>query len=1020
MTFHKNICAPSWRRTALAVALSMSLGGVAMAQSTTGSIFGQAPVAQGETVVVNNGAGISREVPVDSSGRFRTGELPGGTYTVSLKKNGVVVDSRKNVALTIGAGTPITFEASPTTMSTVVVTSASIPAIDVSTVNSSTIITAGDLRRLPVGRNAESIALLSPGTVPGSGYFGNAVSFGGAGVTENAYYVNGYNTGAPYRNIGGFQLPYGAISQQQTYTGGYSAKYGRSDGGVLSQTGKSGTNEWHFGAQVAWAPRFFSEGGNNVYYPNEPTPITPDGTQTTLDNPALPGTLSHYRNANKSWNTIYSAYVGGPLIKDKLYMFVAAETTKTKGRNVQTVGAGKDVYYSDHTSHYYAKLDWNIDDNNTLELTSLQSDSSGDNVNGSGATYNFDSTTRKDTSFSQVNNVAINKASFLIGNYISHIGDNATLSILYGKGDFKNPINYSNNSLLPHINGATSEDPTYGTNIVNNNNTNYKYSPNAANHTKGLRVDFSYQLSSHLLGVGIDNMDYTANQQGQTMSGPGYAWIYGRGAPGHNINSYLGVGAPGGNGYYARQYIFSVKTSMTMQQKAWYLQDIWNVNDRVQLNIGLRNDHFTNYNDLGVAFVDEKNQWEPRLGVSWDVNGDSSFKVYGNAGRYYLALPNNVAERAANRSTYTSNYFTYTGIDANGIPTGLTPVPGVGGAPPPGPVSADNELGQPKDAKQVTATNLKAQYQDEYILGFDKTLGTGYVYGAKFTYRKLGTVIDDECSPDAMAAKMTAMGLNVADYSNAIYNPYCRIINPGLTNTLAVAKNDGSGYTNVSMSQKDWGYLQGAKRKYEALDLYLGHPFDGKWEGRIDYTYAINRGNTEGQVRSDFGQADVSKTEDWDSWQLMDHAYGDLLNSRKHSIRVRGAYQITPEWLVSGTLLVQSGTPKECLGYYGSPESDPTGYGPNYHYCFGKAAPPGSTGFTPWTKRLNLGLRYNPAFADHKLAFGLQIYNVLNEQKALQIDPVSETGNYTVSNTWNQGIFFEQPRFVRLTVSYDY
>ena len=28
----------------------------------------------------------------------------------------------------------------------------------------------------------------------------------------------------------------------------------------------------------------------------------------------------------------------------------------------------------------------------------------------------------------------------------------------------------------------------------------------------------------------------------------------------------------------------------------------------------------------------------PRLGFSWDVNGDSSFKVYGNAGRYSLPL----------------------------------------------------------------------------------------------------------------------------------------------------------------------------------------------------------------------------------------------------------------------------------------------------------------------------------------------------------------------------------------------
>ena len=229
------------------------------------------------------------------------------------------------------------------------------------------------------------------------------------------------------------------------------------------------------------------------------------------------------------------------------------------------------------------------------------------------------------------------------------------------------------------------------------------------------------------------------------------------------------------------------------------------------------------------------------------------------------------------------------------------------------------------------------------------------MYGAKVTYRQLKTAIDDECSPGQIATKMAATGLNPDDYSDSLYGAaYCRLINPGLSNDMLIARNDGSGYATVTMSQQDWGYVEKAKRKYEALDLYLEHPFDGKWQGRIDYTFSHNTGNTEGQVRSDFGQADVSKTEDWDAWQLMDHANGDLANSRRHQIKVRGSYQITPEWLVSGTLRVQSGTPKECLGYFGTTEEDPASYGGDYHYCFGKPTPPGSTGFTPWTKQLNL------------------------------------------------------------------
>jgi hypothetical protein len=430
-----------------------------------------------------------------------------------------------------------------------------------------------------------------------------------------------------------------------------------------------------------------------------------------------------------------------------------------------------------------------------------------------------------------------------------------------------------------------------------------------------------------------------------------------------------------------------------------------------------------------------KNQWEPRLGFSWDVNGDSSFKVYGNAGRYYLALPTNAAERAATASVYVSQWFTYTGIDKNGLPQGLTPTAAVTGNS--NLTSPDGETGLPKDPKQVTSSNLKAMYVDQFNLGFDKKLGDKWVYGAKASYRALKSTIDDECSPGQIAAKMTKMGLNPQNYYDALYGAaYCRLVNPGQSNTLLIAKMDGSGYTKVTMNQKDWGFLQKPKREYAALNVYLEHPFDGTWYGRIGYTYTYANGNTAGQVRPDFGQADVSKTEDWDSWQLMQGQGGQLLNSRKHQIRIRGAYQITPEWLVSGVALIQSGSPRECLGYYGpNATGDPTGYNGggtgNYHWCAGQIVHPGSNspfaGHNPWTEIVNLGVRYTPDFGDKKLAFKLDVFNVLNQQRTNQSSVSLVSANHQVSNTFHMpsqtslyGSAVTPPRYMRLSVSYDY
>ena len=1006
------------RRNALAVALAVGLGftGVAYGQATTGTIFGTAPTASGQTVMIK-GPGVSRTVTVGENGRYTVSNLPVGTYTVTLSKDGQTVSSHSNVTISVGAGTEVDF-AQPTQLGTVQVNANALPSIDVSTVTSSTTITAADLEKLPVGRSAEAIALLAPNTVQGSSYFGNLVSFGGSGVAENAYYVNGYNTGDPFKNLGGFSLPYGSISQQQTITGGFGAKYGRSDGGVINQVGKRGTNEWHFGGQIAWEPGFLRANNADIYYPRGSLPLQGTPYAYVWNQPSKPGTLYSNGHANRSWTTIYSAYVGGPLIKDKLYVFAAVETSKTKQSVVGSINNGQIIDSTNNQTKYYGKLDWNINENNVLEGTVLQVN----NSNGAGGTYNYNYSNDTRGAFVAANARNVNDARYVIAHYTSYLSDNATLSILWGSGKFNNPTYLGNNSSAAYVTGGYQQNPAYwgpnvnpSTGIIGPQTVEFTGAPDASDGNHGLRADFTYVLGNHTLGVGIDNMYYTAHDQGSIMTGPGYVWQY---------------RADG----QVRKYFYKDLTSMKTAQKAFYLQDIWQVTPNLQLNLGVRNDHYINYNDLGLSFVDMKNQWEPRLGFSWDVNGDSSFKVYGNVGRYYLALPNSVAKRAANRSSYLWTYYHYTGIDpTTGAPTGLyqDSTNTNGGAT----FSPDGENGTPKDPRQVTATNLRPQYIDEYVLGFDKKLGENWVYGAKATYRKLGVVIDDECSAFKLKDKLQSMGINPAPYEASIYGAaYCRLINPGQTSNILV-QNDNGSYLTVPMTKKDWGFLQGPKRTYASLNLYLEHPFDGKWYGRIDYTYTYANGNTAGQTRPDFGQADISKTEDWDYWQLMQGATGELLNTRRNVFKIRGAYQISPDWLVSSTATIASGTPEECLGYYGAPGTlynDPTYYGPNYHWCAGQIVHPGSNspfaGHTPWTKQINLALRYTPSWADKKLAFKLDVFNVLNQQVATQTYPIFDAGagNYgslsqnVKSNFFHIPVSMTPPRFFRISVSYDY
>jgi hypothetical protein len=997
---------------AIVAAISIGSAGPLCAQSTTGSIFGQAEA--GATITVTSDTGVSRRATVDGNGRYSITSLPVGNYTVTLQHDGVTVDQRSQVQVVVNASAEVSFasKTNAKSLDSVTVSANAVPPIDVTAVDSRTVITSKDLDQLPLARTAEAIALLAPGVVSGSSYFsgptGNAlVSFGGASVSENAYYINGYNTTDPLNGLGGIGLPYGAIDQQEIFTGGYSAKYGRSTGGVINQIGKRGTNTWHFGGQAQWSPRFLAADPRNIYYPNASL-----AEGYGYANESIPGTPYRSRKDNTSWTTTYDAYLGGPLIKDKLFLFAAVEAQKQGGLSTSAANAPQpnNDYYSYSLPKRYIKLDWNINDSNVLEFTNISNKRSY-----SGSLYAYDYATGTQGEFFGYDTSTKTGSDIYIGKFTSYITDDLTFSATYG---INKAVDFSDtpgrDPTLPYLSGVLNQDPaiTGGVPIRNDIANLYAKSPNAGYNSRGLRLDVEYKLGDHLLSAGIDNVTSTARNEGQQVSGPGYAWVYGRANdPNAPLNPAFGVGAPGGNGYYAYKYIYTTTTSMSVDQKAQYIEDRWQVNDRWLLSIGLRNDQFTNYNNAHQAFVHNTNQWAPRLGFSWDVFGDSTFKVFGNLGRYYLALPNSVAERAASASTFTREYFTYTGIDpATGAPTGLKPFG-------PGPISSNGEYGQAPDPKTVTAKDLRSQYQDEAILGFSKMLGSSWAYGAKVTVRKLQAAIDDVCDFNAVARKALTQGI---DPDTVVFPNNCLIFNPGRTNTFLLANSDGNGYSEVIMTNSDWGFNSGTKRKYYALDLFLEHPFDGKWQGRIDYTFSRSYGNTEGQVLSTLGQDDISKTQDWDFWQLMEYSNGVLSNDRTHQFKAYGAYQITPEWMVSGSLQIASGAPRACLGYYGSDESDPALYYSSYHYCAGKPTPLGSIGRLPWTKQLNLGATYRPTFAAKKLALNLDVFNVLNERKPTVLDASYETAPYTVSNTYGVPLYLQAPRYVRLSASYDW
>jgi hypothetical protein len=141
------------RRHLLFAALLSALGTqAAIAQSTTGGISGQVSDAQGATVVVRGGNGLTREVNVDPKGHYSASQLPLGTYSVTLRRNGEDVETRKDVGLRVAASTDVSFVTATADLAGVNVSASRLPDIDVTTVDSRSVITADQLARLPLAR----------------------------------------------------------------------------------------------------------------------------------------------------------------------------------------------------------------------------------------------------------------------------------------------------------------------------------------------------------------------------------------------------------------------------------------------------------------------------------------------------------------------------------------------------------------------------------------------------------------------------------------------------------------------------------------------------------------------------------------------------------------------------------------------------------------------------------------------------------------------------------------------------
>jgi len=989
------------KRSALALAIAVVTSGAVFAQSSVGTINGHADA--GATITIESMAtGAKRTSSAGESGRFSFTQLPAGRYKVTSG------GQTREVSVNAGVGTSADFVAKE--LEGMVVTGESINPIDLSSVESATVFTAEQLHKIPVGRDVTNVALLAPGTVKGDTGFGNLASFGGSSVAENGYYINGFDVTNIRTFLSYASLPFEAIQEQGVKTGGYGAEYGRSLGGVISIVTKRGSNEWEFGASAYWSPSSLREEGRDV--------ASRDPARANSNDP-----LYVYRSKNEADGLKVNLYGGGPIIQDRLFFFGMIEGLDNR----------RDTYSSESSSSTSSdepngmiKLDWNISDNHMVEFTGIRN--RNDYTTRS---YSSDSeyyTTFHDNLVSE--SVYEDGGEVFIGKYTGYLTDNFTLSVTGGY--LLNSDNFLTNPDASIENCVTTYDSfAGGLNYVGCwDEAHFGTGPRDPDfgpdedEREAFRVDGEWLLGDHQVRFGVDREKFTSSHAGQiTYSGGVYYRGFTIGANGRgNFNGVVVNLAPGTRYVRVRERA-SASASYDVINEAIYLEDSWQATDTLVVYGGLRSETFENLNGIGETFIESDQLIAPRLGFSWDAVGDGTWKVFGNAGRYYIPVATNTNIRASGGESTSQEFFLIQGFDpVTGQPIGLGAQLGA--------TALDDTITNPVNSATIAADNLNPMHQDEFILGTQFALSDNWTLGLKGIRREVKDGMDDHCGHQAAASWAEDNGYDNFDPGS---QARCFLVNPGNDADMALDLEDDGTFTVVTIDESYFG-LPKYQRSYNAVEFFFERAGGDRWAMQGSWTISHSYGNVEGYVNSSLEQGDPGLTQDFDHALFVDGSYGDLPNDRRHALKLFGSYELTDEWRFGGNLLVQSGRPVNCQGYI--PQDDPSIgvdsayfplYGASSFYCRDPQGnrtltQRGQFGRTPWTRTLDANLAYTPGFADGKLTLQADVFNLFDADTVTEFNEVGDltSTSTSLSPEYLNDINFQAPRSVQFSVRYDF
>lgn len=658
-----------------AMSLTVPFAPTLMAQDTAGSLRGMIAGAGSASTVtaIETGTGTSRTVPIEADGSYLFASLRPGTYRLEVATPDgtrqtdefevrVAQDAVFDFDLAEGRSAEPGVAAADGNV--IIVTGGRVRAAPGGTVGAA--VSQEQIKSLPqTDRNFLSFAALSPGVVYLDSETDKGIQAGAATRSQVNVFIDGVSLKNKLREggIAGQQNsrgnPFGQLAVQEfrVLTQNYKAEYEEAGSAIVTAVTKSGTNEFRGEAFAQYTDRSLTE-------------IDVINARQNLPEPPFE-------------RKQYGISLGGPIIQDKLFFFAAYEGND-QDRAFNVIAGGTPAL----RDQFEASSGRSIDEFEGAFVSPFR----GDFYFGK-LTLTPDDRQIFDVSFSRREETDIQnfggQTSFEAAENKKNRVDSGLFKWTYQGDEFTNEFSAS---MIDYVFNPSSVNPglpqfeyvgvlTYGGKDSTRREQQQSYT---------IRNDFTYSgLADHTIkfGARVEVLDIEFDNR--AFVEPRYTFFV---DPANDLDFRFPAEARLGLG---NSLITASNTSL-----GFYIQDDWQVTDRLELNLGVRWDYETNgfNNDyvtptavanalraLPSTFYFDPEDYitdgterdpfmgaiAPRIGFSYDLSGDGTTVLFSGAGRYYdrNTFSNTVDEIARLRNPVGVFRFSEDGTPRNGLPT---------------------------------------------------------------------------------------------------------------------------------------------------------------------------------------------------------------------------------------------------------------------------------------------------------------------------------------------------------------